>query len=178
MEFWQKQNSFCNYMASFSCSCSLIPARSLMEGCDDSNPKVKTFILSLMEKYDFAKVGGYRLRQQQKHLKGNASGLTCLIFLFQFQTCEVRHCKNAFACSVVHKSGWKIVFSGDTMPCEALVEMGKFWVVLLLWEGKEKGEGTWSGLERSKMGCVWARQWLPLFFRRPFLMLLTCATQS
>ncbi|XP_015280375.1 PREDICTED: zinc phosphodiesterase ELAC protein 2 isoform X2 [Gekko japonicus] len=76
---------------------NMIPARFLMEGCDVFKPKAKTFIHSLMEKYDFAK----------------------------FQTCEVRHCKNAFALSVVHKSGWKIVYSGDTMPCEALVEMGK-----------------------------------------------------
>ncbi|XP_060096729.1 zinc phosphodiesterase ELAC protein 2 [Heteronotia binoei] len=76
---------------------NMIPARFLMEGCNVFKPKAKTFICSLMEKYDFAK----------------------------FQTCEVRHCKNAFACSVVHKSGWKIVYSGDTMPCEALVEMGK-----------------------------------------------------
>ncbi|KAL8211638.1 UNVERIFIED_CONTAM: hypothetical protein K2H54_004606 [Gekko kuhli] len=76
---------------------NMIPARFLMEGCDVFKPKAKILIHSLMEKYDFAK----------------------------FQTCEVRHCKNAFACSVVHKSGWKIVYSGDTMPCEALVEMGK-----------------------------------------------------
>nr|XP_056722912.1 zinc phosphodiesterase ELAC protein 2 [Euleptes europaea] len=76
---------------------NMIPARFLMEGADVFKPKAKTFICLLMEKYDFAK----------------------------FQTCEVRHCKNAFACSMVHKSGWKIVYSGDTMPCEALVEMGK-----------------------------------------------------
>ncbi|XP_057673792.1 zinc phosphodiesterase ELAC protein 2 isoform X2 [Corythoichthys intestinalis] len=45
--------------------------------------------------------------------------------LEKFQTCWVRHCKNAFACSLTHKSGWKIAFSGDTMPCDALVHMGK-----------------------------------------------------
>ncbi|KAF7248996.1 Zinc phosphodiesterase ELAC protein 2 [Varanus komodoensis] len=75
----------------------MIPARFLLEGFDVVKPKAKAFICLLMEKYDFAK----------------------------FQTCEVRHCKNAFACSMIHKSGWKIVYSGDTMPCEALVEMGK-----------------------------------------------------
>lgn len=32
---------------------------------------------------------------------------------------------------MVHKSGWKIVYSGDTMPCDALVEMGK-WIVCFL----------------------------------------------
>ncbi|XP_044309752.1 zinc phosphodiesterase ELAC protein 2 [Varanus komodoensis] len=76
---------------------NMIPARFLLEGFDVVKPKAKAFICLLMEKYDFAK----------------------------FQTCEVRHCKNAFACSMIHKSGWKIVYSGDTMPCEALVEMGK-----------------------------------------------------
>ncbi|XP_066472376.1 zinc phosphodiesterase ELAC protein 2 [Tiliqua scincoides] len=76
---------------------NMIPARFLIEGCDVFKPKTKAFIGLLMENYDFTK----------------------------FQTCLVRHCKNAFACSIVHKSGWKIVYSGDTMPCEALVEMGK-----------------------------------------------------
>ncbi|XP_042308509.1 zinc phosphodiesterase ELAC protein 2 [Sceloporus undulatus] len=76
---------------------NMIPARFLMEGCDVFKPKAKAFIGLLLEKYDFSR----------------------------FQTCEVRHCKNAFACSMVHKSGWKIVYSGDTMPCEALVQMGK-----------------------------------------------------
>ncbi|XP_077387185.1 zinc phosphodiesterase ELAC protein 2 [Festucalex cinctus] len=45
--------------------------------------------------------------------------------LEKFETCTVRHCKNAFGCSLTHKSGWKVVFSGDTMPCDALVHMGK-----------------------------------------------------
>ncbi|XP_053150173.1 zinc phosphodiesterase ELAC protein 2 isoform X2 [Hemicordylus capensis] len=76
---------------------NMIPARFLIEGCDVFKPKAKAFICLLMDTYDFAK----------------------------FQTCEVRHCKNAFGCSLVHKSGWKIVYSGDTMPCETLVEMGK-----------------------------------------------------
>uniref|UniRef100_A0A4W6E6A3 Zinc phosphodiesterase ELAC protein 2 n=1 Tax=Lates calcarifer TaxID=8187 RepID=A0A4W6E6A3_LATCA len=40
--------------------------------------------------------------------------------LTKFQTCGVRHCKNAFACSFTHQSGWKLAFSGDTMPCDAL----------------------------------------------------------
>uniref|UniRef100_A0A8C2WIV8 Zinc phosphodiesterase ELAC protein 2 n=1 Tax=Cyclopterus lumpus TaxID=8103 RepID=A0A8C2WIV8_CYCLU len=43
----------------------------------------------------------------------------------QFQTCTVRHCKNAYACSFSHRSGWKLAFSGDTMPCDAFVHAGK-----------------------------------------------------
>ncbi|EMP23706.1 Zinc phosphodiesterase ELAC protein 2 [Chelonia mydas] len=75
---------------------NMIPAKFLVEGAQVIGPKAKALISSLLEKYDFA----------------------------EFQTCEVRHCKNAFACSMEHTSGWKIVYSGDTMPCEALVQMG------------------------------------------------------
>ncbi|XP_029015674.1 zinc phosphodiesterase ELAC protein 2 isoform X2 [Betta splendens] len=45
--------------------------------------------------------------------------------LQKFQTCLVRHCRNAFACSFTHQSGWKLAFSGDTMPCDAFVHIGK-----------------------------------------------------
>ncbi|KAK9509709.1 hypothetical protein O3M35_006965 [Rhynocoris fuscipes] len=40
------------------------------------------------------------------------------------QTTYVRHCPNAFGIAVTHKNGWKITYSGDTMPCENLVEIG------------------------------------------------------
>ncbi|KAM7145362.1 zinc phosphodiesterase ELAC protein 2 [Macrochelys suwanniensis] len=76
---------------------NMIPARFLVEGTKVIGPKAEALISSLLEKYGFV----------------------------EFQTCEVRHCKNAFACSMEHTSGWKIVYSGDTMPCEALVRMGK-----------------------------------------------------
>ncbi|XP_075999263.1 zinc phosphodiesterase ELAC protein 2 [Genypterus blacodes] len=45
--------------------------------------------------------------------------------LEKFQTCLVRHCNNAFACSFTHRSGWKLAFSGDTMPCDAFARIGK-----------------------------------------------------
>lgn len=44
--------------------------------------------------------------------------------LFQFVPVEVEHCPNAFGLSMVHKDGWKLVFSGDTIPCERLVNAG------------------------------------------------------
>uniref|UniRef100_A0A670YQ75 Zinc phosphodiesterase ELAC protein 2 n=1 Tax=Pseudonaja textilis TaxID=8673 RepID=A0A670YQ75_PSETE len=75
----------------------MIPAQFLKENANVFKPNAKVYIESLMEKCDFR----------------------------EFQTCEVRHCKNAFGCSMVHKSGWKVVYSGDTMPCAALVDMGK-----------------------------------------------------
>ncbi|XP_065752945.1 zinc phosphodiesterase ELAC protein 2 isoform X1 [Phocoena phocoena] len=76
---------------------SIIPAKCLQKGAEVSNPKVEKLISLLLE--------------------------TC--GLEEFQTCLVRHCKHAFGCALVHTSGWKVVYSGDTMPCEALVQMGK-----------------------------------------------------
>ncbi|XP_076073663.1 zinc phosphodiesterase ELAC protein 2-like isoform X2 [Mytilus galloprovincialis] len=37
----------------------------------------------------------------------------------------VNHYACATGVSLVHSSGWKIVYSGDTMPCQSLVEAGK-----------------------------------------------------
>ncbi|PVD38133.1 hypothetical protein C0Q70_00744 [Pomacea canaliculata] len=45
--------------------------------------------------------------------------------LSEFVPVEVEHCPNAFGLSMVHKDGWKLVFSGDTIPCERLVNAGK-----------------------------------------------------
>ncbi|NXN18025.1 RNZ2 protein, partial [Indicator maculatus] len=92
----------------------MIASQSLVKGCENTKPRAKWFVSSLLEGYDLA----------------------------EFQTCEVQHCKNAFACSMVHKSGWKVVYSGDTMPCMALVQMGKDATLLIheatLEDGMEK----------------------------------------
>ncbi|XP_069510615.1 zinc phosphodiesterase ELAC protein 2 [Ambystoma mexicanum] len=76
---------------------NVIPAKFLADDFEVLNEQTKFLIRSLLETYELEK----------------------------FQTCLVRHCKNAFGCAIVHKSGWKIVYSGDTMPCDALVQMGK-----------------------------------------------------
>uniref|UniRef100_A0A8C0JL18 Zinc phosphodiesterase ELAC protein 2 n=1 Tax=Canis lupus dingo TaxID=286419 RepID=A0A8C0JL18_CANLU len=76
---------------------SLIPAKCLQKGAEVSSPAVERLIASLLGACD----------------------------LEEFQTCLVRHCKHAFGCALVHTSGWKVVYSGDTMPCEALVQIGK-----------------------------------------------------
>ncbi|XP_054564963.1 zinc phosphodiesterase ELAC protein 2 isoform X2 [Eptesicus fuscus] len=76
---------------------SVIPAKCLQKGAEVSSPTLESWIGSLLRACD----------------------------LEEFQTCQVRHCKHAYGCALVHTSGWKLVFSGDTMPCEALVQMGK-----------------------------------------------------
>ncbi|RVE69971.1 hypothetical protein OJAV_G00083280 [Oryzias javanicus] len=76
---------------------NLIPNRCLSDGADAPKPKTKSLIQTMLKKNGLQK----------------------------FQTCAVRHCKNAFGCSFTHQSGWKLAFSGDTMPCDALVHIGK-----------------------------------------------------
>jgi ribonuclease Z len=37
----------------------------------------------------------------------------------------VKHCPNAYGIAFIHKDGWKITYSGDTMPCDNLVILGE-----------------------------------------------------
>ena len=36
----------------------------------------------------------------------------------------VDHCHHAFGLVFTHKNGWKLVYSGDTRPCEGLIKEG------------------------------------------------------
>uniref|UniRef100_A0A3Q3XPF4 Zinc phosphodiesterase ELAC protein 2 n=1 Tax=Mola mola TaxID=94237 RepID=A0A3Q3XPF4_MOLML len=76
---------------------NFIPNRSLQDGAETPRHRTGKVIQALLKKNDLVK----------------------------FQTCTVRHCKDAFACSFTHGSGWKLAFSGDTMPCDAFVHIGK-----------------------------------------------------
>ncbi|MCL4136031.1 UNVERIFIED_CONTAM: hypothetical protein GTU68_056033, partial [Idotea baltica] len=42
----------------------------------------------------------------------------------ELKTCFVHHCPNAFGVAITLLDGWKLVYSGDTMPCQALVSIG------------------------------------------------------
>jgi len=43
----------------------------------------------------------------------------------------VEHCFDAYGYIVEHDSGWKLVFSGDTMPCQELIDQGKDCTILV-----------------------------------------------
>lgn len=43
----------------------------------------------------------------------------------EIKTVGVRHCPNAFGVSVTGTDGWKLTYSGDTMPCDSLVTLGQ-----------------------------------------------------
>jgi len=45
--------------------------------------------------------------------------------LESLETDYVVHCKNSFGVALKHCDGWKLTYSGDTMPSEALIKIGK-----------------------------------------------------
>lgn len=44
-------------------------------------------------------------------------------------TIFVKHCPNAFGVAFTHQSGYKITYSGDTMPSDNLVKLGFFFLM-------------------------------------------------
>lgn len=51
--------------------------------------------------------------------------------LAQVQAVLVDHCPSAYAFILKHESGWSLTYSGDTRPCEALVQAGQGSTVLI-----------------------------------------------
>ncbi len=43
----------------------------------------------------------------------------------RLDTCRVEHCAGAFGVSIVDADGYKMVYSGDTRPCQELVSLGR-----------------------------------------------------
>lgn len=53
------------------------------------------------------------------------------------QAVNVIHCRFAYGLSIEHNSGWKLVYSGDTRPCDNLIQVGQNATLLvheLLWK--------------------------------------------
>lgn len=58
--------------------------------------------------------------------KGNSVDSTLLgrLNAESIVTTYARHCPNAFGVSIVTADGFKFTYSGDTMPCQGLIEVG------------------------------------------------------
>jgi len=48
-----------------------------------------------------------------------------LLSLKSIETAPVHHCPHAFGVALVHESGWKLSYSGDTMPCDSFISLGQ-----------------------------------------------------
>ena len=64
------------------------------------------------------------------------------------QTVPVRHIKHSYGIIVRRTAGWSIVYSGDTMPCEDLVQAGRN-ATLLIHEATQ-GDDNYQGAKAQK----------------------------
>lgn len=47
-----------------------------------------------------------------------------LLGIRNIEVCLVHHCPNAYGVAITLEDGWKMVYSGDTMPCQELIKIG------------------------------------------------------
>lgn len=94
--------------------------------------------------------GSYKIHLNDSfmHPSHENSSMSKKIGLKQLQTCRVRHCRDSFGVSLLCHDDFKIVYSGDAMPSNHLVTMGKTADILI-------HEATMEdGLEQdAKMKC-------------------------
>ncbi|KAK9709421.1 hypothetical protein K7432_009066 [Basidiobolus ranarum] len=62
-----------------------------------------------------------RRNYDPQHLKGLKDTLN----LKEIKTTDVIHCPWSYGISLEHSDGWKLVYSGDTRPCDKLVQLGQ-----------------------------------------------------
>lgn len=73
----------------------------------------------------FRYVDNASLLYDQESPSPEKSELLQKLKLKDFSTVLVLHCKNAYGVTITAETGWKLTYSGDTMPCDALIEAGK-----------------------------------------------------
>ncbi|CAO3608173.1 unnamed protein product [Cunninghamella echinulata] len=59
------------------------------------------------------------------HNRQNIELLKKVFGLAEIESVFVKHCRWAYGLALTHKSGWKLVYSGDTRPCQRLIDAGK-----------------------------------------------------
>ncbi|KAF7724572.1 Zinc phosphodiesterase ELAC protein 2 [Apophysomyces ossiformis] len=68
---------------------------------------------------------GRLLPESLKKSRNNLVELRKELGLRKFDAVEVFHCRWAYGLTLEHESGWKLVYSGDTRPCDNLIESGQ-----------------------------------------------------
>lgn len=75
---------------------------------------------------DFTHIFNQNLLHNEFVMDGDDyKNLCSMLDMKKISTTYVLHCPNAFGVAWTHIDGWKIVYSGDTMPCKGLVEIGE-----------------------------------------------------
>jgi len=67
---------------------------------------------------------GDLLHEEHTLFEGTKVRVFFTLEMANISTAQVRHCPNAFGVAFRHKNGYKICYSGDTMPSENLINIG------------------------------------------------------
>lgn len=80
--------------------------------------------------HDFTLIGNQRLLSNDLKLDQESYDNLCSqLDMKRIDLTFVIHCPNSFGVAWTHKDGWKLVYSGDTMPCKGLVDIGKLFIM-------------------------------------------------
>ena len=74
---------------------------------------------------------GEGLGEADEELAGILAGVNSGLGLVRLESVRVVHCRHAFAVALTGASGWKVVYSGDTRPCDQLVAAAKDATILI-----------------------------------------------
>ncbi|XP_071496376.1 zinc phosphodiesterase ELAC protein 2-like [Diadema antillarum] len=80
---------------------------------------------SFINRLRFIELGDINVKTPEEERSKHESSLLSRLNLQEFNSVYVRHCPNAHGLTLTHQDGWKVVYSGDTMPSDALIEAGK-----------------------------------------------------
>nr|XP_053646177.1 ribonuclease Z, mitochondrial-like isoform X1 [Cherax quadricarinatus] len=100
-------------------------------------PKIMTYLASYNANFesivhDFTIIHNQRLCSDDFKLDQAMYNEICsCLDMKRIDMTYVIHCPNSFGVAWSHKDGWKLVYSGDTMPCKGLVNIGKNCDVLI-----------------------------------------------
>ncbi|XP_071519482.1 ribonuclease Z, mitochondrial-like [Panulirus ornatus] len=76
--------------------------------------------------HDFTIIWNQRLLSNDMKLdKEDYDNLCSQLDMKRIDMTFVIHCPNSFGVAWTHKDDWKLVYSGDTMPCKGLVDIGQ-----------------------------------------------------
>ncbi|ORX93536.1 Metallo-hydrolase/oxidoreductase [Basidiobolus meristosporus CBS 931.73] len=85
--------------------------------------------------------------KKRSHVAAHLEALKETLHLKEVKTTDVIHCPWSYGISLEHSEGWKLVYSGDTRPCDKLVQLGQG-ATLLIHEATFEDEMKQEAIEK------------------------------
>lgn len=89
------------------------------------------FVVTWIHTAALALQAGEGLGHAGDELTSSLARLNAALGLSALESVRVVHCAHAFAVVLVSEAGWKLVYSGDTRPCDQMVEAARDATILI-----------------------------------------------